>query len=493
MSQDVPYHGVKEPAGLHDVPLSHSYEGRFGRLFRRLPPLEATDEQLKTVAEHMFEEEETDPDQPGWGRDTGSEGADNPDLPAGYTYLGQFIDHDITFDPTSDLLRSNDPDALTNFRTPRFDLDSVYGAGPHDAPYLYESDGVRLRTQQVEGTEAERDLPRSGGRAIIGDPRNDENQIVSQLQLAVIDFHNNVADQLEDQEWTGRRLFEAARRETRWHYQWVVVHDFLSRIVGQEVVDDILHDDSDHQPYTVLTKEGPAQVGLPEIKLRFFGWKHYPFMPVEFSVAAYRFGHSMVRQRYELNDSSGRLQIFPDLAGFKPRQSGRSIDWSNFFPIKGSQPQLARRIDPRLALPLKDLTSPSGKEADPKSLALRNLRRGKALRLPSGQSVARAMNLPDELVLKPDEVDIPGDGTRELGEETPLWFYVLREAEVKAASRRLGPVGGRIVAEVLLGLVFADPYSYFRVKPRWTPWAGVGEEAPGREFNMGHFLEFARQ
>src|SRR5437763_10303698 len=114
---------------------------------------------------------------------------ENPTVTAGYTYLGQFIDHDITFDPVSVLTAANDPDALTDFRTPRLDLDSVYGRGPDDVPFLYDPDGVHLLIGR--NAEGDDDLPRnSNGRALLGDPRNDDNLIVSQLTQGFLKYHN---------------------------------------------------------------------------------------------------------------------------------------------------------------------------------------------------------------------------------------------------------------------------------------------------------------
>jgi len=180
---------------------------------------------------------------------------ENPLIPAGYTYLGQFIDHDITFDPVSSLQRQNDPDALHNFRTPRYDLDCLYGRGPADQPYLYRT-GPRPIPHPVLGFDQRGvmflhgenrgdpddiasapfigpDLPRnSEGRALIGDPRNDENIIVSQLHSTFLKFHNRMVECVfEECGMTGDDLFKEAQRRVRWHYQWVVVHDFLPRII----------------------------------------------------------------------------------------------------------------------------------------------------------------------------------------------------------------------------------------------------------------------
>jgi hypothetical protein len=189
-------HG-KLPRGIAVVPQSPFYQGRFGRLFRKLPSLAPEDRQLEMLARAMLEQA-SDPS------------SDNPGISSGYTYLGQFIDHDITFDPTSKMQRDNDPDALRNFRTPRFDLDSLYGRGPQDSPFMYQTDGVRLALGRT--VEGEEDCPRfsppgtegvnsqearQSRRALIGDPRNDENIIVSQLHLAFIRYHNAVVDELE--------------------------------------------------------------------------------------------------------------------------------------------------------------------------------------------------------------------------------------------------------------------------------------------------------
>ena len=127
-------HGI-EPRGLRPVTLSTLFEGRFGRRFRKLPPAPPLDPtHLQELARSMREPEATGGG--GWGGPSAPPvDLDNPDIPAGYTYFGQFVDHDITFDPASSLERENDPDALTNFRSPRFDLDSVYGSGPEDEPF----------------------------------------------------------------------------------------------------------------------------------------------------------------------------------------------------------------------------------------------------------------------------------------------------------------------------------------------------------------------
>ncbi|HJU11360.1 MAG TPA: heme peroxidase family protein, partial [Candidatus Binataceae bacterium] len=425
--------------------------------------------------------------------------SNNNQIPAGFTYLGQFIDHDLTFDPSSKLERENDPDSLEDFRTPRFDLDSLYGKGPDDSPYMYSDSAHFEIGTDSQGNE---DLPRNGGtpeRALIGDPRNDENLIVSQLHLAFLKFHNRVVDELLGRD----NRFERAREVVRRHYQWIVLHEFLPHIVGQEVVQDILRQDV----YSI----GGVQTGTRwKAELKFFRWKVRPFMPVEFSVAAYRFGHSMVRFNYALNEmtaSPNELLIFDpkhpedpnatDLRGFRARPKDRVIDWFRFFATVGQENdlQVSRGIDTQISSGLGGLPN-IVVGSPPNSLAVRNLLRGVALGLPSGQDVARAMGIPEELIVssdnrqypfsigtgfklpggKDDDPSVPKiapDRAKQLeaafGRQTPLWYYILKEAELICDGKRLGPVGGRIVAEVFVGLMLGDKTSFLNVEPNWRP------------------------
>ena len=449
-------HGGVELRGAENVPHSSINSGRFGRMFRRLPPMPPLeDSALQDLAAQMREE---------------PPGAENPRIPAGYTYLGQFIDHDITFDPVSSLQRQNDPDALHSFRTPRYDLDSVYGSGPADEPFMYQktSGGTRMFFEPNKNTIL--DLPRnSEDVALIGDPRNDENTIVGQLHLTFLKLHNAIHQQvLFDTAVPPERKFEEAQQRLRWHYQWVVVHDYLPRVCGDEVAN--------------LLFSTPPDSGAPEIRLEFYNPKSEPFMPVEYSAAAFRFGHSQVRATYHLNEIVRDTPIFvpdppanelADLRGFRRLPSFWTIDWGLYFVIDGSQPQLSNRIDSKLTPALFDLPASGG------SLAFRNLKRGLALGLPSGQDVARFLEIPR--VLTGAELGAP--------EPTPLWFYILKESELVANGEHLGPVGARIVAEVLLGLLKGDPKSWFNIQPTWRPT--LPDAAGDGRFTMADLLKVA--
>ena len=478
-----PFHG-SELRGLSAVSRSPSFEGRFGRMFRNLPPLLPDDKDLEALARQMVEPEPTGEE------DTAG---DNPDIPAGFTYFGQFVDHDLTFDPTSQLERDNDPDALVDFRTPRFDLDSVYGRGPDDQPFLYDEDGVHLLIGHNKAGED--DLPRNAkARALLGDARNDENLIVSGLALGVLKFHNRVVDTPSVASLPPDRRFDKGRRIVRWHYQWAVIHDFLARLVGPEVIEDILHPVAFKVPVAKESKTVKTLAILP----RFFHWTKRPFMPVEFSVGAYRFGHSMVRGEYELNDQVQNIPIFAkppaeDLRGFRELPAGHVIQWARFFKFDGSKldPQPSRKIDSKLAFGISILPDAVAKEIH--ALAERDLKRGKALGLPSGQAIARTFGLPEDLILHAQQMkSLPEPLLRAFGASTPLFFYVLKEAEVLSEGRRLGPVGGRIVAEVLIGLLRGDPSSYLSVRPMWRPKAGEFGACEDGISTVADLLRFAR-
>jgi hypothetical protein len=458
--------------------LGQNLDGKYGRMFPHLPSNKTDDAALTALGRAGSVMDEVghtgDPHSHAHAHD------DNPHIPAGFTFLGQLIAHDITAD-RSLLTHHANFDEVRNFRTPRLDLESHYGAGPSGEPFLYDMDDSDKFLIGINDVGEPNDLPRNRqGRALIGDPRDDVHLMISQLHLAFLKFHNRVVDHVRAQ-GNGTppdAVFNAARQLVTWHYQWIVVHEFLPLTVGQELVQDILTHGE-----------------------RFYTHSDHPFLPVEFADAAYRFGHSQIRSLYHLNDhAQGR--IFPECGGTCPVPQERVIDWSYFFDMGGDidashphRPQPTKLLDVRFVHPLINLPgSVVGDTAMPEehSLAYRDLIRARSLDLPSGEAIAGAMGVEP---LTYEEIGLPrlgraGEGVDE-GDgwtETPLLLYILKEAEVREGGTRLGPVGGRIVAEVLLGLIGADAQSYLRADREWTPTLPGAQ--PGN-FTMADLLRFA--
>lgn len=439
-----------------------------------LPAATWSSAELSAVATAMIAPQEANPT-------TGADPEENTDIEAGFTYFGQFVDHDLTLDARpDDLTTPVDPSKLTNGRTPQLDLDNVYGSGPSGSPALYESDRFHLRVgARLTGTvdTGARDLPRdANGQAAIGDPRDDENRIVGGIHASFLRLHNTFADRVraERPSASADEVLAVARQRTTAVYQRIILDEYLPRIVDRRTLDDVIR---------------PTTTGWTT-NLRFY--RSCQQMPVEFAGAAYRFGHSQVRAAYKINEATPALQVFAgtfapgsDLAGFQPAPSTFAIDWSRF--LRGSRAssassrlQLSYRIDPSLTFSLSLLPLPAT-GSGPANLALRNLLRGQQLGLPSGQSVARALGitpLTGEQLLLGKATDEAG-ASRPLSQlapsmsnSTPLWLYVLAEATANAFPIRngrvvgpqkapftLGPVGSRIVAETVVGLLASDPSS----------------------------------
>ncbi|MGY1733056.1 heme peroxidase family protein [Geodermatophilus sp. SYSU D01045] len=444
-------HAVGNPRGSDvAVRIGRDREARFGVMFKQLPAFSPPDALLTALAVRMTD------DRPPLDDVADSDPAsDNPGMPAGYIYLGQFIDHDMTLDRTPLTLQQQDPRGTVNYDTPRFDLGNVYGRGPAGSPELY--DPARPGYLLCNDHDGVRDLPRDEvGAAWLGDPRNDENLVVAQLHAVFLRLHNRLRDE--------GMTFEQARQQVRWHYQWLIVNDYLPRIVGRDVVSRLLR------------RRGTGPI---ECTARFYRPRdrRRPYMPVEYSGAAYRFGHSMIRAEYEVHDRH-TVPVFAneghqDLRGNRPVPADLWIDWNYFFEIPGmttpDDRNLARLIDTRLSLPLSTLppTVVAPTAGAITSLAERNLLRGKRLGLPAGQDVAAAMGI-TPLTNQQLGLTEPGWQGR-----APLWFYVLKEAELLGGTR-LGPVGGTIVAEVVLGLMACDGTSYFNAAPDFDPGPGYG-------------------
>jgi hypothetical protein len=354
--------------------------------------------------------------------------------------VGQFVAHDITAD-RSPLVSRADPSGVRNYRTPAVNLECLYGGGPVGSPYLYDREDPACLLTGVHGG----DVPRNGqGVALIGDPRNDVHLFVNQLQVALIHAHNLFVDRLRQDGEPESSVFEGARRALTWHYQWVLLNQFLPTLIGEELAARLLN----HGP----TLYAPGNT---------------PQIPLEFTDAAYRYGHSQIRASYLVNGFGEPAPRFPDLMGFRPVAPERVVSWSLLFDVRGEEPaQRAKRIDGRLPASLIRLPTAITGAVDEDayhSLAARDLQRGQATALPSGEAIARALGIEP---LAREEIGLDEHGW---AAETPLWYYVLREADIQQQGDRLGDVGGRIVGEVLVEIIDADPESYRAVDRSWRP------------------------
>lgn len=461
---------------------------------------------------------------------------DNSTIPPVYTYWGQFLDHDLTANTDrnaaiSDITRPDlaplDPDFvvanLKNLRQPTVNLDSVYGDGPTFDPSNPTQagsfyDGIKLKvgtvatnpnTPPIDGVlippdaDLQRDLPRVNKTAQIADARNDENLIIAQLHTAYLRFHNAVVDWVAANESaysSDEQRFERARQLTRWHGQWLVVHDYLKTVTLPGIADKILLGGPQHY----APRNGTA------------------YMPLEFSVAAYRFGHTMVRATYDYNRNFGRPgNVLPNapfdlLFAFTGKGNppfpvpGTTvtlpfnwiIEWERFVHKGSALPDhFARKIDTRLAPPLHQMVNEGNDVTDVaiqemlKNLARRNLLRGYLLSIPTGQSVAAAMGVAP---LSEDELQQGnGDALNQVLadngflEKTPLWYYVLKEAEVRANGNSLGELGSRIVCETIIGQLLHDAESYLNQAGGWDPGQGVKLPNGDPIVTIGDFLAFA--
>ncbi len=404
------FNNLLERAAAPAAGAAANFDTNFGRLF---PPVQQQPAQNQLVELGALMKESS------------ATAAPDSNVPLGFVFFGQFVDHDLTLDTVTTLGQAaGDLDKIPNFRTPRLELDSVYLGGPSVSPYLYVKDsGGRF----LVGTAANPlDLQRNAeGTAIIGDPRNDENMFIAQLHSLFMRFHNRLMDQLTAGGKSADEAFKEAQSIVRSTYQHIIVHEFLPGIVHANVL----------QPLVQGFKNGnlPGQIN----------WKNAPSMPVEFSAAAYRFGHSQVREDYVLNSTaSGTLFQF---GAFTPVPASNNLEWKRFFDLDGTF-QKARPIDTKLVASLFALPFAS----DQPSLAARNMIRGQlTFKLPPGEQVATALGVP--VINKHASVNAVGLNT------TPLWFYILAEAE--QAGGKLGPVGGTLVAGTILNTLLRDPAS----------------------------------
>ncbi|TFL19879.1 peroxidase family protein [Jannaschia formosa] len=393
---------------------------------------------------------------------------------AGMTFFGQFVDHDVTLDATSALGTRIDPATILNIRTPGLDLDCVYGSGPEASPHLYGG-GAQHHMLVFGRQENPLDLARTcAGTALIGDPRNDENILIAQVQGLFIELHNILMtkameggveagdiracahDGLPDKVWRDHvppRLttFEEVRRFIRLHYQWIVWNELLPAFVDRACLDDAMQRD-------------------------IFG-ADAAVMPVEFTGACYRFGHATTQFEYALTEGAQPKGLF-EITGFSKRAQAGNIDYGMFFQLAGGPAaQKARPVAPKLGEPLFALPFVTGEtrfedpdgqeitlsEAQSRILALRNMVRDRyTYQLASGQQVAAKVGA--------DEVEVP-DALKAVGiTKTPLWFYALQEAE---PSGRLTGAGGAVVASVFANLLKRDRSTVHHL-PHFQPWGQFG-------------------
>jgi hypothetical protein len=419
----------------------------------------------------------------------------------GYTYFGQFLDHDLTKDESSidDALQLQ-PEQIRNHQNPRLDLAHLYGQGPfhQEDAILYDRPDVRLKTGDKTGRAGGSfDIPVAGNVPLVADDRAVENAILRQVTAVFIHLHNCAVEQFRGLQLPEADLFARARLQTVWQFQWLVCDDFLPRLLDLGIYDEVF---KRHRPR--------------------FTWNVFS-IPVEFSVAAMRFGHSMIRERYALSagpQNDRNLQdLFAETLRHQALPPDFEIDWRFFFTNAGTTTGNApspgalsnRPIDTRITPSLHHLPEPMKRLFNPPSsaanalipagglnkLPVRTLFRGAGLRLCSGQQAARALG---ESVLSERELTCDRAGAltpagkvlrdKNMTTATPIWYYILRESEVRYNGDRIGPVGSRIVAETIYAALLHDPDSIlnhpeaeYTKPPTWKIGA--------KELKFGNFRE----
>ncbi len=352
---------------------------------------------------------------------------DNEAIPIGFAVLARLVEHDASYAAV----------AVEHGRrgtAPRLALDCVYGDGPAAAPCFY--DGPRLLMGTARNPAA--DLARNRkGAALIPDPRNGADRLLAQLHLAFVKFHNVVVDDLAASGVPPDRLFTRAARQVRWHYQWLLLHEFLPLLIG--------HDHADR-----LCRQGPA----------FPRRDDDPGPPAEFAVAAGRFHLSQFGDDLKLNATASHRPFDRRHEGAGAIAPDARADWRYFFEMpRAGRPQPSRRLGGHLCARLLGDAGP----------AVETLLTGDACRLPSGQAVAAAIGATPLTNRDLGFADLPGPAAG----GTPLWPYILKEAGMTRDGARLGPVGAAIVGDAIVDLIRRDPASYLNQEPRWQPAYGI--------------------
>jgi hypothetical protein len=407
-------------------------------------------------------------------RDDLSADNDSAVTPAGFTFFGQFVDHDLTLTAVKPAHAADGPEfdefrkplpisALDNVRTPEFELDSVFGRGPEGvaddgspiAQFLYRNPPHDLRLRTGSDThQASWDLPRQNPDAdglqpaIIGDPRNDENKLIAQVHGIFLRAYNRFYEQAAG---SPTERYNDARRLLTESYHAILVHDYVRRFASKPVFESVLANRASRYRAIAHTK--------PDNR---------PEMPAEFAFALFRFGHSQVRDGYNMNATTS-VPTFSDdredLSGLTAIRHGMAWDHKLFFDDALGKPghvlparfNVSRRIDTRLAMSLFKLKRPA---VDPKMherrLAARNMLRARAVGLATGEQAAQALGIAP---LSPAALGVADLSS--IAGQTPLWYYILKEAEL-AGGEHLGTVGSIILAETILGILATAQGSFFR-------------------------------
>lgn len=477
---------VEDPAAV-----AETFSFKYGRMFEKTKSSPEVPG-LKELAREMFYEFDR---------------KEVSDTLAGYTFLGQFIDHDMAFDVLRMVFPTGmaGPTPLLSDRSPSLDLDSLYGrfVRPDGSveydKRLYEKDGIRFildKTTPSTGVfekQYSNDLPRCRKLAVVADERSDENLGLSQTVVAFLRFHNAVVEFLKREGVPEKELFETARQMVVRHYQWIILYDFLPEMIDKSILAEVM-------------------AGME--KLDWLEPTEDPFIPVEFAGAAFRFGHSILQSSYDWNRffSGPQTALFFNLFSFTGGEgleghdtvpSDWIIDWRLFYDfsyygIKApSQPNFSGIIDTKLIVNLRDLVEFD--ELDERNLAIRNLLRGRFLELPTGQEVVKALGskLNGKPTLTPGQIASGPHGAiikrHGFDTQTPLWYYILKEAELLGRfGYHLGPVGSYIVAETFVLLILRSEISILREK--WNPRQKEPFIAPAgapKGFGMADMIKFA--
>ncbi|MCB0634712.1 MAG: peroxidase family protein [Saprospiraceae bacterium] len=402
-------------------------KAHFLRLFPELDPLDVQDNRLWMLSQKMMDYGDCHPE------------GDSTTITNGLAIFGQWLAHDMTFEDNSRFQGRPENDFLQNDRTINLDLDCLYGQKTQTFYYDHQdTDKLLLGKQFSDANHHWYDLQRNKQCiAIIPDARNDENFIVSRLQVLFIRFHNRMVDYL-------RRLscppniFQMARRQVIWHYHWLIIHEYLHKMMDPEIFRSIMENGCRYYRRPVA-------------------------MPLEFSGAVFRVGHSQTRGRNRISDKLNK-QLF-ELGFFSEME--QYVDWHYLFDFGDNKVQYARKIDTKIDRSLHNIPFIHSNDRREKSLPYRNLKRGEVYGLPSGEDVARRLSFPVIEVEESRKLGFPG---------TPLWFYILREAEVLGNNgKHLGPVGSLILGECFMTIMQHDDQSYLKLHPRWQPTIGRQE------------------